>query len=158
MSAPSFLALVFTLYVAVEVVRYCYLRVFENFLHHHRTPLSKGFDREAWGRFMLGALQREASMGPQFVRAWIASTFGAPVESLTRGDIDKCLRMYISTREPIDGPLEKWAESLADSARDVIEDSLQWQFPAGDARTQFYRINVRTRRSNSCEPVASLWP
>ena len=47
-------------YVAIEVVRYIRLQKVAAFLQAHRTPLSKGFDREEWGRFMLRALKREA--------------------------------------------------------------------------------------------------
>ena len=52
------LALCLFLYLLIELIRLVRLYHYQRHLHDHRTPLSAGFDREKWGRFMLGALQR----------------------------------------------------------------------------------------------------
>ena len=136
------LALCLFLYLLIELIRLVRLHHYQRHLHDHRTPLSAGFDREQWGRFMLGALQREAALGRDHVRQFVESCFyDMPAEKLTRGDIDKWLRMYISVREAVDGELEPWARSLADAARDVVETSLGLTFPAGPATHKFERIN-----------------
>ena len=93
------LALCLFLYLLIELIRLVRLYHYQRHLHDHRTPLSAGFDREKWGRFMLGALQREAALGRDHVRLFVESCFyDMPAEKLTRGDIDKWLRMYTLTQ------------------------------------------------------------
>ena len=132
------------LYLLVEWFRLLRLRRLQKHLHDHRTPLSDGFDRRSWGEFMLSGLKREASLGKKFVSAFVSSIFyEKPLESLSRGDIDGWLRMYLSCREEVDadGPLEPRVKGLVDNCRSVIEKSMGYRFKDGEATHLFIRIN-----------------
>jgi pimeloyl-ACP methyl ester carboxylesterase len=129
-------------YLLVEACRLWLLYRYRRHLHRNRTPLSVGFDRRAWGEFMVAGLRREAELGRECMEQWIVSVFqSTPIHKLSRGDVDKWLRMYISVRELVDGPIEPWAEALADQARRIIEGSLDFRFPPGVAQHNFARIN-----------------
>ena len=134
------------LYLLIELVRLLRLLRLQKHLHDHRTPLSDGFDRRSWAEFMLSGLKREASLGKNFVSAFVRSIFyEKPVESLSRGDVDGWLRMYLSAREVgVDGPLEPRVKELADDCRSVIEKSLGHRFKDGEATNTFIRINHPT--------------
>lgn len=155
--AKAWLAL---LYICVELVRLFRLLRLQHHLRAHRAPLSKGFDRQQWGASMLGALRREASLGKPFLTTFISSAFyEKPIEQLTRGDIDFFLRMYLSCREPgTDGPVEPWAEKMADEAREVIEEGLQHRFVPGEATHPFVRINHPIRNDHPIEAMLRPLP
>ena len=148
------------LYVLIEVVRFVRLLATQRHLRAHRTPLSAGFDRRQWGASMLAALGREASLGKAFMSTFLSSTFfEKPISSLSRGDMDYFLRMYLSCLEPgVDGPVEPWADKMAEEALTTIEEALDHRFAPGDATHPFVRVNHPIRNDHPIEAMLRPLP